>query len=269
MSSEQNKQGDEQELAGGGTAVVVRIGDTVRKPVRPWSDAVHRLLKHLEQQGVDGVPRALGVDEQGRSVFSYLDGEVGNYPLSAAVRSERALVSAAALLRRYHDATSSWADGAREGWQFGAMEPVEVLCHGDFASYNCVFRGEEAVGIIDFDAARPGPRAWDLAYALYRFAPVTHPDNHDGFGGLAEQARRARAFLDAYGCTREERRTAMETVSERLQSLADFMQERAAAGDENFQRHIDEGHLALYLRDIAYAREHQDDWERLVTGPQE
>ncbi|WP_405867085.1 phosphotransferase [Streptomyces sp. NBC_01515] len=41
--------------------------------------------------------------------------------------------------------------------------PVEVICHGDFAPYNCVFTGEGAVGLIDFDAARPGPRAWDLA----------------------------------------------------------------------------------------------------------
>ncbi|MFJ9374801.1 phosphotransferase [Streptomyces sp. NPDC101455] len=43
--------------------------------------------------------------------------------------------------------------------------PVEVICHGDFAPDNCVFTGEGAVGIVDFDAARPGPgpRAWDLA----------------------------------------------------------------------------------------------------------
>jgi Ser/Thr protein kinase RdoA (MazF antagonist) len=142
-----------------------------------------------------------------------------------------------------------------------------VICHGDFAPYNCVFTGEKAVGLIDFDAARPGPRAWDLAYALYRYAPLTHPDNHDGWGTTEQQAYRARDFLDAYGCTRQERQSVMDMAAPRLQSLADFLRDEAAAGDENFQRHIEEGHLALYVRDIDYIRDQAEVWTRLVVGP--
>lgn len=258
---------EEQELAGGGTARVFRVGQTVRKPLRPWSPAVHRVLDHVRKQGFEDAPAVHGTDEQGRVILTYLEGAVGNYPLTDEVRSERALVTSARLLRRYHDATVDLAQDPGDHWQFGPVEPVEVICHGDFAPYNCVFDGETATGVIDFDAARPGPRAWDLAYALYRYAPLAHPDNHDGWGTTEQQAHRARAFLDAYGCTREERATVMDTAAPRLQALADFLQEQAAAGDELFQRHIEAGHLALYVRDIDYIRDRAEDWSRLVVGP--
>ena len=42
---------DELPLSGGNvTAGVVRVGDTVRRPVGAWTPAVHNLLQHLEQQ---------------------------------------------------------------------------------------------------------------------------------------------------------------------------------------------------------------------------
>ena len=259
-------EGEAQELTGGGTARVFRIGETVRKPVMPWTPAVHRLLDHLERQGFEGAPAAHGTDEHGRMILTYLAGDVGNYPLTGAVRSGRALATSARLLRRYHDATTDLAQDPGGDWQFDALAPVEVICHGDFAPYNCVFTGEKAVGLIDFDAARPGPRAWDLAYALYRYAPLTHPDNHDGWGTTEQQAHRARDFLDAYGCTRAERQSVMDMTAPRLESLADFLRKGAAAGDENFRRHIEEGHLALYVRDIDYIRDHAEVWARLVVA---
>ncbi|WP_218827191.1 hypothetical protein [Actinoplanes regularis] len=30
---------------------VVRIGDTVRRPMHPWSPTIHELLRHLESVG--------------------------------------------------------------------------------------------------------------------------------------------------------------------------------------------------------------------------
>jgi len=41
---------------------VVRIGDTVRRPVGPHSPLVHALLAHLESVGFEGAPRFLGID---------------------------------------------------------------------------------------------------------------------------------------------------------------------------------------------------------------
>ena len=256
---------EEIELTGGGTTRVVRVGQTVRRPAKPWSPAIRELIRQLRTAGVAAVPAWHGIDEQGRDVFDFIPGDVGHYPLPAHVRSDRALVTAARLLRQLHDASVSLLDGRARPWQFPPMEPVEVICHGDFAPYNCIFRNGEAVGVFDFDVARPGPRRWDLGYALYRFAPLTSPTNGDGFGGPVGQGRRARLFLDAYGCSPGQRREALETVVPRLRDLISFMHSAADRGDPNFARHIEDGHDRLYLTDIAYVEAQLPKWTPILV----
>src|SRR5215475_1260166 len=53
---------------------VVRVGDTVRRPMPADSDYVHGLLAHLEHCGFVGAPRFLGVDSRGREIVSYIEG---------------------------------------------------------------------------------------------------------------------------------------------------------------------------------------------------
>ena len=66
----------ETPLAGGRqTAGVVRVGDTVRRPTGPHSPFVHDLLRHLEAVGFGGAPGLLGVDEWGREVLAFVEGE--------------------------------------------------------------------------------------------------------------------------------------------------------------------------------------------------
>ncbi len=257
---------DDNEVFQGGVNVVTRVGDTVRRPVGPWTAAVHALLQHLEQQGFAGAPRAHGFDDEGREILDFLPGEVGNYPLSEQARSEPALLSAGRLLRGYHDATASLVDHEIEDWRLGAIEPTEVICHGDVAPCNCVFNHGEATALIDFDFAGPGPRAWDLAYALYRFAPLVSPSNPDGFGLLTEQATRARQFLDSYGATLGLREDAVTMLVPRLQWLIDYVRSAAEAGDEAFAQHIADGHDDLYLRDIAYIQANGSVWEHVVVN---
>ena len=55
-------------LAGGDLNLVVRVGDSVRRPLGSWSSAVHALLRHFELVGFDGAPRFLGIDDQGREI---------------------------------------------------------------------------------------------------------------------------------------------------------------------------------------------------------
>jgi Ser/Thr protein kinase RdoA (MazF antagonist) len=254
--------GVEETLAGGGTTEVVRIGETVRRPRKPWSPAVHALLRHLRAAGFPEAPATLGVDEQGRDVFGYVPGEVGHYPWSEAVASDAALVSAASLLRRYHDAVAPAVRELGSGWQLPPIEPVEVVCHNDFAPYNCVYEGTRVVGLIDFDFAVAGPRRWDLGYALYRFTPLARDDAPDA---ARAQGRRARLFLDTYGIAGPDAVAALDTVTPRLQTLVDFMRSAAAAGDENFARHIAEGHLDIYLRDLAWIADHRPQWATQLT----
>lgn len=260
---------EEHELSGGGVNVVVRVGDTVRRPAHPWTPNVARLLESLRAQGLTAVPRWLGLDEQGREILDHLPGEVGNYPLPVRIRGESALVTSARLLRSFHDATVPVLPHLSGGWQLLPMEPAEVICHGDFAPYNCVYDDKGvATGIIDFDLARPGPRWWDLAYALYRFAPLTAPGNPDGFGDAETQGARAARFLAAHGCTPEEGAEALARVPERLTALVSHMRSEAEKGDPAFARHIEAGHADLYLRDLEHIRASLPSWTASLSGEQ-
>ncbi len=222
----------------------------VHRTAGAWTPSVHVLLKHLRSQGFMQAPEALGFDGEGKEILSYIKGEVGHDPLSLAARSEKALRSAAKLLRRYHDATVTFVAEHQGEWQLPDHPPIEVICHGDFAPYNCVFKKDEVIGIIDFDTAHPGSRLWDIAYTVYRFAPLMLPSHLASFGAQAEQVERAKIFCQEYGLT--DLSQLIPTIIERLQTLVRFMENQAKAGNAVFQKHIAEGHRELYLSDCEY-----------------
>lgn len=241
----------EEELTGGNMSSVTRIGNVVHRSAGPWSLQVQRYLAHLHASGIHEVPVPLGFDATGREMVSFIPGIVGLDPLPAWLRADSALISAARLLRRIHDAsvpvTPDWLDG----WQASIRYPVEVICHGDFAPYNCVYdHNARVIGVIDFDYAHPGPRQWDIAYALYRFVPFMAPGNPDSFGDLVEQCRRARLFLDTYGL--DHRLNMVQTLIARVASMAQFLQDGADRGDTRHLANIAAGHLKIYLDDVAY-----------------
>ncbi|MBX9390111.1 phosphotransferase [Streptomonospora nanhaiensis] len=238
----------------GGVNEVLRVGDTVHRPAGAAAPTVHRLLRHLRAHGFDGAPEPLGFDPEGREVLTYLHGDV-HEALPPGLRTPGLLASAAALLRRLHDATAAFAAAPGDTWALPPRAPAEVVCHGDVAPYNSVVRDGRVVGFIDFDTAHPGPRLWDVAYAVYRFAPLHAPANPDSFGGPRDQGRRAALFCRAYGCPADAR--LLDTAVARLEALTAHMRERAAQGSAAFQAHIDGGHLDLYRADITYIGTHR------------
>jgi len=165
------------------TPGVVRIGDTVRRPMLADRTLAHALLSHLEQRGFDATPRFLGIDEQGREILSYLPGEV---PADIGPYDERALTAAAGLLRRFHDATADFPGLGGSG--------SEVICHNDWGPPNAVFVDGAPVGIIDFDTLRPGLRLWDLGYSAFSWLDL----GDESYTG-AQQIGRLRLFAEAYG----------------------------------------------------------------------
>lgn len=139
----------------------------MRRPVAPWTPAVHELLRHLEAVGFDRAPRVLGFYEQGREVLTFLEGESGASGWGKVI-DDRGLVAFAHLLRDYHDAVAEFRPPADSVWSSRVGGPVgdEVVCPGDFGPWNTVWQGDRPVGIIDWDHARPAPRLHDVAYAL-------------------------------------------------------------------------------------------------------
>ncbi|MGY5778777.1 phosphotransferase [Rhizobium sp. LEGMi135b] len=230
-----------------------RQGDLIVRPLAAWTPGVHALLAALRGHGFDAAPISAGYDELWERV-TYLPGDTGDLDDRIDMRSEKALRSAALLLRRYHDCSALFAKGleADYAWQLPARPPCEIICHGDFAPYNVVLNDGEVTGIIDFEAAHPGPRIWDLAYAVYRWVPLSSGVAVEGMGTLAAQVGRARIFADAYGLSAAERPSLPDVIVERLEALLAFMEREAARGIERYRRNLQEGHDRIYREDIAH-----------------
>jgi Phosphotransferase enzyme family len=198
----------EIELEGGTSnrGLVVRVGDTVRRPRTPSSPGISALLTHLEREGFDGAPRYLGDDEQGREVLSYIEGEVPIAPHPAWALTDDALASVAELLRRYHVAVRSfdprpytWSTHVPGAYRSG------MLSHNDPNLDNVVFRQGVAVALIDFDLASPGSALWDVALAARLWVPLRDPSEVPR-QIAGREAERLRLVADAYGLTASDRR---------------------------------------------------------------
>lgn len=215
---------------------VVRIGDTVRRPWRPQTEAIHALLEHLAAVGFVGAPRALGRDDQGREILSFVAGIAGVPPYEDWMLGRTALESAAQLLRAYHDAVvtfvpplgATWAEVAPH-----AFRTAPIIAHNDANLDNVIFRDRIPVALIDFDLAGPADAVWDIATTVRHWAPLRDPcDIQDCRVGLSLE--RLRWFVDAYGLPRQERLRLVEAVLASHDWAYGFVVDRVAAGDQGF-----------------------------------
>jgi hypothetical protein len=201
-------------LTGDGvTEGIVRIGDTVRRPLRPFSLTVQAYLAHLHGAGFTGAPLPLGVDEQGREVLSFVPGEVHRHPLPPEAAGDDVLVALGRLIRALHEASAGWVPPPGAVWggtpasQGRITERTELVSHRDYATGNVVFRDGLPAALIDFDLARPTTRLYDIANALWFWAPLKWGDPRDRAPALADAdiPRRVAVFADAYDMTAGQR----------------------------------------------------------------
>ena len=119
-----------------------RVGTTVFRPSNPHTPAIHALLRHVREQGFDGVPQPLGIDPDGRERLEYIDGDVPYPPFPHWSQSDRALATTAALLRQFHDAQRGFVAPAGTTWSDELADPQggPVICHNDVCPENVVHR---------------------------------------------------------------------------------------------------------------------------------
>ncbi|GIF23990.1 Ser/Thr protein kinase RdoA (MazF antagonist) [Actinoplanes tereljensis] len=214
----------ETTLPGGRTTGAVLIDGIVHKPAAPSSPTVHALLRHLEEAGFEAAPRALGFDEQGRQMLTYLPGEMigDRFPWPGWATSDAMLVQVGRWLRRLHDLTAGFTPPAGEQWFIGGtMAPGLVVGHQDAAPYNAVVDGDRLVGFYDWDTAGPSTRESDLAFSALPWVPLAAPD---GFTDPAERSRRLHLFLDAYGYEGD-RHVFAQAVPQRARRQATFIRQ--------------------------------------------
>ncbi|MFI7064639.1 phosphotransferase [Kribbella sp. NPDC050124] len=232
----------------GGTAnrgLVVRVGDTVRRPLRASSTATHALLEHLESVGFTGAPTFLGVDSQQREVLSYLPGETVTQPYPAWSMTDAALDSVARLLREYHHAVAGFAPSGLDWAEPVPAEYVEdLVSHNDPNLDNVVFRDGVAIALIDFDLAGPGSALWDVATAVRLWAPL-RPEADIADVRRGRTLTRLRRFADAYGLDEADRARLIDATARNHVWCMDYVRRGSETGHPWFHQRWTTGEAAL------------------------
>jgi len=230
----------EEQPLGGNLSAAVKVGDTVRRRAGRWTPAVHALLAHLHRVGFDAAPEPLGMDEQGRAVLKFIQGDVQQgwpEPMPRWVyEDEVTLVGAGQLLRRYHDLLATFTPPPDARWRIIAPGAHEVICHNDWAPYNALFDGHRPIVMLDWDSAGPGSRVWDVAWSAYTWVPL-YPkldSSNNPVVPLPMRASRLARFCEAYRDV--EPSDVVETLVPQLRFLADFVQAEADGGDPGFAK---------------------------------
>jgi hypothetical protein len=263
-------------LGGDVTEGIVRVGDTVRRPLNPSSPLIHALLRHLEAVGFTGAPRFLGIDAAGREVLSYISGEVAGRPRPAWIGDEDRLVSVARLVRAYDDAAATFVppEGIDPGGGLGAdadlppappYEP-ELIGHVDITPENVVFRDAQAFALIDFDLAKPATRADEMFNVMLWWAPLADPRDVEPLLRGLNVPRRCRMLADAYGMSGTDRARVIEVAIMRTSRSWHLMRRRAERDGGGWQRMWDEGVGDVIRRREAWLDENAAELKAALTA---
>ncbi len=262
-------------LGGDLTEGVVRVGRTVRRPVRPHTPAVHALLRHLEAVGFDGAPRVLGIDGRDREVLTYLPGFTARRSLPDLTVADSTLEDLAELLLRYHQAVTGfkpppWAQWDGELTRF-VDGPADVICHCDMNLENVIFRdgpdGARPYALIDFDLARPGTRLIDIIQALRYWAPIADPADRDPALPDVHAPARIALFCEAYGLSYAARSRLVPVASRWLRRSRVSIAERARMRGGAWTRMEEAGVGERFLRSAIWLERNQPEIEARLRRP--
>jgi Ser/Thr protein kinase RdoA (MazF antagonist) len=174
------------------------------------------------------------------------------------------LARVAALIREFHEAVRGFQPPSDPRWQkLIPPDTSDIIAHHDLAPWNLVIGDDAHWAFIDWDAAGPGSRLWDIACAIHGFIPLSADpqwQHHDA-------AERLRVFVNAYGLDEAERRELIPLLARRTRSMHDFLRDRAAHGVQPWARLWAEGHGDIWRSDAEYIELREDRWaEVLLAG---
>ncbi|MCL2772390.1 MAG: aminoglycoside phosphotransferase family protein [Oscillospiraceae bacterium] len=235
-------------LKGGTQNQVEKIGDTVHRTIK-GHPMLHKYLLYLEKEGMPGVPRFLGIDEQEREILSYLSGKtIGrDYDFDhPCLSSDETIKDTGRFIRKLHDKSVGFVRTAIEGgWKNPHFpdDEHEIICHNDNGIWNFIFIEDKIAGMFDFDDCYPGSRIWDLTTPLLFWLPSADGYDPENTEQAEEAKRRINLFFDGYGMNRPA--DIMDIVVQRIMTYFDSEEEANANGwYQNMARHFKaHGHL--------------------------
>ncbi|HEX8938542.1 MAG TPA: phosphotransferase [Candidatus Limnocylindrales bacterium] len=245
-------------LLPGGVAnvgAVVRIGDTVRRPLGRHSATTQALLRHFEAVGFAGAPRFRGIDELGREILGFIPGDVAIPPFPAWAADEALLADVARLQRDAHEAASGFVVPPGVELPDPRLPPQssgQLVCHLDVCLENVVVRDGRAVALLDWDMAAPADPLLDVAIATRHWVPMRDPADLDEARRGVDQGARLRRYLDAYGVAPADRERVLDLLAGFLQRGLDRMRQRAASGHPGFRAMWESGYPAANGRARAW-----------------
>ncbi|NHN57192.1 phosphotransferase [Calidifontibacter sp. DB0510] len=190
----------------------------------------------------------MGIDERGREILTFIDGEVATRPWPAWVADDERATSVARLLRRLDDALIPFGlppgSPNRKERPTLAARPgpaATFIGHRDVTPENTVFRDGVAVALIDFDLARPSSRVDEVANLLLWWGGWLAPKDRDAVLYDVDPASRGRLLVDAYGLGGDERRWIVPVSIAIAGRSWHSMRERAATHGGGWARMWDNG----------------------------
>ncbi|GAB3566369.1 phosphotransferase [Arthrobacter alkaliphilus] len=251
-------------LGGDVTEGLVRVGDTVRRPVSDTSERVRRLLDFLHSAGFEGAPRFLGIDGSGRDTLSFVPGDTAGRPWPSWVAEESSAAGVARLVRAYDDTVQplgvpEWAaavDAADPpGCPPSVAGPPTFLAHMDITPENVVFRNGAGVALIDFDLMRPATRAEEVANLLLWWGAWMPVADREPVMREVDAASRAALLVDAYGLGPADRAKIVGVARNAADRSWHLMRHRALTRGGGWKRMWDEGIGDKILRRQAWLAE--------------
>lgn len=249
---------DDSQILSGAINSVVRTGDRVRRPNS--GPAVHAYLSYLDERGFGGAPRFLGTDGDSE-VLSFMAGTVFA-DTHLADMPDAVLPGVAHLLAELHELGTDFVTRQAVAWTSERVTTGSrlTICHNDVAPRNTVLRDGHPIGLIDWDLAGPEIPDWDLAHAVWQFAPFDDDTGcqQRGFTTVPDRLERMRSMVLAYGPRTTDAYAFAGLVALRIRTTLLGIGARAERGEEVFVRLVAAGVTDDLRRQLSWVRRHRE-----------